>query len=487
MRALFLHDSADGALTIYDQVTRRWGRDAGRLRLPWAHLQLQQAIAHIMRAESDDWADARSLLVSAEETANDLLASPPENSVVKAYRWQARIIKSIALNYRGYLDRQEGRYLDAVHAYQQSAMLQRRLGMAALVSTLTNLAYVMALLGESHHARLMAEEAERRARRSGKEHMLAMTLNVRALVEAYDDRHKAALRYTDRALDVAAKLPSPRVRGLIHLTRARAHRYLWDSLSEADRESEPAFFPDALKEANQAVKLLRNNPADRVEALLERGCIFRDLAHRQMESGRADEANEFASRSQDDLKRAAVLAGAIDMPRKQALAYTNMGWLYYYLGQASQVEESLGQACRPFPREYLFGTNGPLPSIAKNGSKGEAKLPFWNTLGKVEMLRAYLDLDQAAGSPDRRRQEERLMEAAEHITLSLAYGELVAESHFDLNKAEKRLHQRFLQDNLSIRSMHTHAQRAALRLGMEQPTRFQGLLNSMFGPADLWV
>ena len=64
-------------------------------------------------------------------------------------------------------------------------------------------------------ARLLVEEAERLARRSGREHMLAMTLNVRALVEQHDDHHRAALRYADRALDVASRLPTPRVRGLI--------------------------------------------------------------------------------------------------------------------------------------------------------------------------------------------------------------------------------------------------------------------------------
>jgi hypothetical protein len=262
---------------------------------------------------------------------------------------------------------------------------------------------------------------------------------------------------------------------------------LWDSLSESDRENEPAFFPEALKEANQAVKLLRNNPADRVEALLERGCVLRDLAHLQIHNGREDEARQLATRSQDDLKRAAVLAGAIDMPRQQSLAYTSMGWLHYYLGQSSKVEEALSQACSPLPREYLFGTNGPLPAVAENGSKGSATLPYWNTLGKVELLKAYLELDDVLTSPHHKAEQENLQHAVEHITLALAYGELVADSHFDLNRAEKRLHQRFLQDNLSVKMMHHHAQQAAERLGMEQPTRFQGLLNSMFGPPDLWT
>jgi len=406
---------------------------------------------------------------------------------VKGYRWQAKIVKSLALNYRGYLDRQEGRYLEAVKNYQQSAMLQRRLGMAALIPTLSNLSYVMALTGEAHHARLLAEEAEQLARRSGKEHMLAMTLNVRALVEEHDDHHKAALRYTDQALDVAARLPSPRVRGLIHLTRARAHRYLWTTLTDSERQREPEFFPEALKEANQAVKLLRHSPTDRVEALLERGCVYRDLARRYHELGKAEEAKEFSGRSKDDLERAAVLAGAMGLRRQQALAWTNLGWLFYYLGQEHEMETTLNQACAPFPAEYLFPAKGPVPPMAEKKHKREATLPYWSTLGKLEMLRGYLSLDHALSTNGRGNPQDSLAEAADHITLSLAYDELVADSHFDLRKAEERLHKRILKDNLSIKSLHQCAQEAADRHELEAPTRFQRFLDRMFGPAELWT
>ncbi len=487
MRALFLQGNPDKALDIFDLIRRRWGKESGKLRLPWAHLQLHQAVAQIQRAEGDDWVEARTLLDDAERTAEQLLAAPPDNPVVKGYRWQAKIVKSLALNYRGYLDRQEGRYLEAVKHYQQSAMLQRRLGMAALIPTLINLAYVMALTGEAHHARLLAEEAERLARRSGKEHMLAMTLNVRALVEEHDDHHKAALRYTDQALDVAARLPSPRVRGLIHLTRARAHRYLWNALTDNERQREPQFFPEALKEANQAVKLLRHSPTDRVETLLERGCVYRDLARRYHELGKQDEAKEFAGRSRDDLERAAVLAGAIDLPRQQALAWTNLGWLYYYLGQEDRMEETLKQAYAPFPADYFFPAKGPVPPMAEKRRKREATLPFWSTLGKVEMLKGYLTLNQALATNGRQNPQDGLLAAAEHITLSLAYDELVADSYFDLRKAEERLHKRIMQDGLSIRALHQCAEQAADKHQLEKPTRFQQFLNRMFGPAELWT
>ncbi len=487
MRALFLRSDPEAALSIFDLVRLRWGRHAGRLGLAWAHMQLHRAVAMIRRAGGDDWQQARELLDSVVQTADVVLQAPPENPVVKARRWRARILKSLALNYRGYLDRQQGRYLDAVRHYQESAMLQRRLGMAALAPTLTNLAYVMALTGDLRHARLLAEEAERLARRKGKEHMLALTLNVRALVEVHDDHYKAALRYTDRALEIAAELPSQRVRGLIYLSRARVHRYLWSSLAEAERQHEPGCFDEALKEANQAVSLLRQNPADKAEALLERGCIYRELARLHHALERDDEADEFAERSRGDLERVTVLAAAIDLPRQQALAWTDLGWLCYYLGKTGEMQAALKQAYLPFPTEYLFPDEGPLPPMAQPKRKGEATLPYWSTLGKAEMLKAFVALDQSQAASCREERDARLEAAVKHVTLSLAYDQLIADTYFDLARAEEGLHRRIIHDGLSIKALHQYARQVAEAQGLDQPTRFQGFLNRMFGPADLWT
>ena len=503
MRALFLRGDPEAALGVFDQVRQRWGKEAGTLGLAWTHLQLYRAVAKIKRAEGKDWQEARSLLTTVEQKASEVLKTPPETPVVKGRRWQARILKSLALNYRGYLDRQQGRYLEAVEHYQGSAMLQRRLEMAGLVLTLNNLSYAMALTGQSHHARLLAEEGERLAQRSGQKYMLALTLNVRALVELYDDHHRTALSYADRALEVASELSTFRVQGLVYLTRAKARRYLWDSLTEAERQREPGAFDEMLKEANQAANLLRTSPADRVDALLERGCVYREMARAQYQLGRKGEAEELADKSRKDLERATTLAGAIGLVGQQALAWTNLGWLSYYAGQAGAVPEVLRQATLLLPEEYLFPVQGAMPPMAQHQRKDEATLPYWSTLGKMEMLKAYLALDQVQDPKESDpppsdqdfaekpsvpvEQGPALQAAVRHISLSLAYDELVADQYFDLTRAEEGLHKRTLHDNLSIRMLHKYAQQAAEEQGLKRPTRYQQFLNRMFGPPDLWV
>jgi tetratricopeptide (TPR) repeat protein len=487
MRALFLRGDPDDALTIFDEVRRRWGKEAGTLGLAWTHVQLYRAVAKIKRARGKDWLEARPLLATVEDKADEILKAPPENEVVKGRRWQARILKGLALNYQGYLDRQQGRYLEAVDHYQGSAMLERRLGMSGLVLTLNNLAYAMALTGQCPHARLLAEEGERLAQRSGQDYMLAITLNVRALVELYDDHHRTALSYAARALEAASGLPNTRAQGLVNLTQAKAHRYLWDSLSEAERQKEPGGFDLMLAEATQAANLLRNSPADRVDALLERGCVYREMARARHQEGRTKETADLVDKSRKDLERATTLAGAIGLVGQQALALTNLGWLLYYTGQADGVPEVLEAATRLLPEEYLFPAKGAMPPMAKEESISEATLPYWSTLGKAEMLKAYLALDHALAVAEKEERESALQTAVKHISLSLAYDELVADQYFELTRAEEGLHKRILHGNLSIKTLHKYARRAADEQGLKRPTRFQDFMNRMFGPPDLWV
>jgi tetratricopeptide (TPR) repeat protein len=487
MRAIFFQGDPERALDIFDEIRRRWGKDAGKLGLTWVHMQLYSALAKIQRAYGDDWQEARILLENVEQRTDEIMRSPPETPVAEGRQWRAMIIKGLTLNFRGYLDRQQGRYLEAVRHYQESAMLQRRLEMAALAPTLTNLAYAMALIGKSHRARLLVEEAEHLARRSGQDHMLAVTLNVRALVELYDDHYRMALHNADRALEAAETLPTFRVRGLIHLTRAKAQRWLWQSFAKDEKQRESEFFEETLKDANQAVTLLRNSPSDRIEALLERGRIYRDMAQGHHLRSETDEAEAYAQRSEADFDRAAVLAGATGIPGQQALAWTEMGWLYYDLEDPDRVRECLRQAAVPLPADYFFPTHGSTPPMAQEQCKREASLHYWSTLGQAEMLKAWIALDEALGAARQGLSKDGLKAAAEHISLSLGYSRLVSDEHFDLTRTEEGLHKRILHDHLSIGALHKYAVEIAEESDLEQPTPFQEYLNRMFGPIELWA
>lgn len=506
MRALLFQNDSEGALEIFDTIARRWGQEAEAFGLVWVHLQLYRAAAMMMRAEEGDWPRARTLLEEVElRTGEQLVGAQdpanrrgfldwvrpsresPETSGVEGQRWRAKILKALALNCQGYLDQQQGRYAQAVEHYQTSAMLQRRLRMAGLASVLVNLAYVMTLTGEFRHARLLSEEAESWARHRGQDHTLALALNVRALIETYDGHHADALGYAEQALEIVRGLRAPRVQGLIQVTQARTQRYLLTSSVDDSRQVNPQMVEESLKGINHAVNLLKNNPPDRVAALIERGCLHREIARWHYLRNRELEAVRSARSSRRDLQRTIVLAGAMDLPDQAAAAWTNLGWLWYYARQMGMATKALEEVYALIPAGYQFSPSGPLPSMAREPSKSEARLPFWSALGKAEMLQAYMALDRALEARDEEVHEAALSEAVSHITLSLAYDEQIAEEHFDVTRAEDGLHKRIRQDGLSIWRLHRHAQKAAEARRLTQPTRFQAFLNQMFGPAELWA
>jgi tetratricopeptide (TPR) repeat protein len=501
-RMLFFRNDPNRALQVFARVHKRWSKEFEKYELTRTHLQLYLAATRIEQAREGDWQAARELLHRIEQRTDQMLNGPPTPSAIKTlfwwardpqaalsastaedHLWRVRTMKAAALNYEGYLDRQQGRYAAAVEHYQAATMLQRRLGMASLAPTLTALAHTMVLMGQFHHARLLAQEAERWAKRSGKEYVLAQALNARALVEEYNGRPGEALQYADRALKIAEGLRASQVRGLIYLTRARAHRHLFLTGEGPDRETR--VLGEALKEANQAVNLLKNTPPDRVAALIERGCMHREIARIHYLQHRAPQAVGAARKSQEDLERAGTLAQALDLLDQQALAWTNLGWLWYYTGQIDEAHEALKRTFSSIPPDYLFAARGSLPPMAQETRKREARLPFWSTLGKAEMLRAYIALDQAAMATNEAEREENLKQAVRHTTLSLAYNEQVAGEYF-VTRAEEGLHTRILQDNLGIGSLHRYAQQVAEAQDLEQPTRFQQFLTRMFGPEDLW-
>lgn len=505
MRALFLQGDSERALELFELIRERWAREIESIPLAWSHLLLCQAVAKIWRAEEGDWIQARTLLDQVEQATDQMTEDPADLPVPRSflwlvrlpkepttppagesYRWRTRILKAAAFNYQGYLDRQQGQYVEAVRHYQASAMLQRRLAMTGLAPILINLSYAMALTGEFRHARLLAEEAERWAKSRGRDRVLAMALNARALVEAYDGHPRSALLYTDRALTVSRGLRAPRVRGLIYLTRARAHRYVFVHFAE-EEEAREQVLDEALKEANQAVNLLKNTPSDRVTALIERGCMYREIARGYYLQHRDVAAFQATQRSQRDLDRAVALAEAMGLASQQALAWTDLGWLWYYAGQPDEAMAALQSAYASVPSEYLFPSYGSLPPMAHQDRKSEACLPFWSTLGKAEMLEAYIALDRVQLALEEEKRDLILSRAVRHITRSLTYDEQIASEYFDITRAEEGLHKRIFEDRLNVGRLHQHAAQAAGDHDLTQPTRFQKFLDRMFGPADLWA
>ncbi len=278
LRKLFLEGDAEGALEHLDRLQSGWGENTAPMALEGVHLHLCQARARIQRAQAEDWDTARGLLQGVEQAADEMLRLLPDTPLREGHRWQVQMLKALALQGEGRLAARQGRYLAAVQHYQAAAMLERRLEMSGLTHTLVELAHAMAHTGQVHHARLLAQEAERRGRRSGDAEALTLAFNARATVEEYDNHPRDALGYACRALQAARPIHDERIQGAVHLTYARVRRRLWSSLAEHESSQGSNLLLEALQEADLAVNLLWQYPADKLNALLERACIHREIA-----------------------------------------------------------------------------------------------------------------------------------------------------------------------------------------------------------------
>ena len=493
VRLIFLRQDYEKASRVLGEVEKEYASLLARSPLLKAHLLLYKAVIKIGRPKKVERDEARKLLNEALELVEKVISGKykADASLVsnkrrmeiqrKALRWRAKVIKAMALNYQGFLDRLEGQYYAAVKDYQESAAFQRVLEMKGLASVLTNLAYVMALTGRFNHARIIIDEAEAQARRSVSRRPLAIALNTRALIETLDDHPRAALRLTDKALKIAEEL-DPQAEGLIYLTRAKARRYLWASYTVEEKEGEWdeskkkwKLLDRALGEATKAVERLKKPPFFYVEALMERGCLYREVAREYYRIGNVNRAKEAANQSEQDFQRTIKLAEEYALPFITALAWVNLAWMFYYIKRLEKARNSLEKAYSVIPYKELE------KAIAKYGSSirpDKCICPLWSTLGKAEMLKAWLAMD-----------ERDLEEASKHITLSLAYDEKLAPEHFDIIRAERIVSERLRRMNLGLqelRRLYRYAREAAQNYNLKQPTRFQRLLQNTFGPSNVW-
>jgi|GEM_PF-1912105 len=503
IRILFFQNDVDQALKVLDAV-QSWRRiETEKIGLSKALLYLYGAIVLIRRAHEGDWNTAQRLLEQADGIMAELQCRLPGEEQLSSMRYEERdkyeglalrlkVMRGACLNYQGYLARRDGRFHEAVHCYQQSILWQRQSNSRALASALTNLAYALALTGRFDHALMVAREAEGRARHGGGYHALAAALNARALVELLHSHPLTAYRHATQSLEIAKEIESPRLRGLAHLSRARASRYMWKLLSaDRKRAEHPAYWDKVLEEdADPAVQLLRSDPADRIEALaVGRGPVYREAAREYYDQKLLDDPNardyavhraraeEFARKSEADFLEADRLAEESGWPSYRTLAYANLAWLYYYTKQKEKIEKTLDKVYQITPQEYLFSEHSPEPPIARGSGRLKARLPLWNNLGKAEMLRAYMAWD-----------ERDFEKAAEHITLSLAYDELSIGKEASITRGEQGLHKRMMGlKPEEMAELYRHAWAFAKKRGLVQPTRFQRFLSSLYGEAELWM
>jgi len=481
-RALFQRlPQLEMALQCFEQALQQ----ASEMELEGIYARLHQAIVYILRGHGEDYRVARKILEGIVEVDELYLSTDSINYNTR------QLLRALSFNYSGYLNRLEGRYQEAIKAYQASVMWQRRLGMVGLAPTLINLAYVQAYLGLLHEADLSLDEAEHRIQKKQQLSTLVRVLNTRAFVESQGNNHTKALALTERALKHCDSISTAFV-GQIYLTRALIYRKIWDSedetykgnlaLSLCDDTLEIAF--NAAKEIDKALQFLLKDEMAYQEALTQKAKIYRNIAREMLWRKKYIELDMALRESRKSLEEALEIArDVLRSPVRQAYTLNAKAWIHYFMGEDIEAEKTLVTVYSLIPMNHQLRDNLE-PAIT---SKDSPYAPYWEILARIEMLQCHLSLNQAQKCRQAEEEFDKCIQrAVEHATRAFTYNALIADKYPDIERSETGLYKRILRQDLSIEKIYRYAWDYA-RKSVSKSTRLLDFLERMFGPAELWL
>ena len=406
-------------------------------------------------------------------------------------RWQQDVLLAEAQNVLGYCYRNMGWFHRAVEAYNRAVRRWRRLEQeeadelrqralrAQHANTLNNLGWALAELGRFAQAAQVCEDALEMRVGLGPAAPVALTLNTYGMVLVRDDKPHRARVLSSRALAIFRDLGYPRGVGLCDIALAEALRRMVAIPFLYSPEDGAELLRQALRHADDAVDIFTHQVPERsrlVEALIERGCIYRQWAWLRplYLSDQDPDQNELARRSEADLTRAMEEAGE-DLAYRRLDAQVNLAWLYYYMRAHERAQKEAGAALSSVPEEYRF----------EKGRPDTEHLPYtfyWFLQGKTHLLLGELMWREFAEG----KGLEFLERCGEHYTLALAYDELFAPDFRDMRRALYRIYQRVrgLNDR-EFRMLRRGIDGAVVRYHLPTPTRMDRALEEwefLMGP-----
>lgn len=445
---------------------------------PLARIQLQVLEAESLTYLGENLSDAERLLRDSlwdlEEFSRGS-RSPFE-------RWQAKTLEAETYNVLGYCYRNMGWFRRAAEAYgravRQWRMLEdeeeddlRRMALRAQhANTLNNLSWVLAELGRFAQAAQVCEDALEMRLDLGPAAPAAFSLNTYGMILVRDDKPHRARVLSSRALGIFRDLEYPRGVGLCDIALAESLRRMVAIPLLYTPEDGVGLLRQAEAYANDAVDIFRSQVQERsrlVEALIERGCVYRQWAWLRplYESDEDPNQEELTRRSEEDLRRAMEEAGEA-LPYRRLDAHVNLAWLHYYIRDHKKAEQEARAALDSVPEDYRLG--GVWPDVER--------LPYtfyWFLQGKAYLLLGELMWRRFAAGEGR----EFLEKAGLYYTLALAYDELYAPDFRDLRRALYRIYQRVRKLNRQeFEGLMRGIAEAAKQYRLPTPTRMERAL-----------
>lgn len=350
--------------------------------------------------------------------------------------WRVRSLGRV-YNHLGYLDWKEGHYGQALQNFRRAL---RHFTEAEIRSeranTLNNLAFTLALLGESSTARQYVDEALRIRSEVGQRYWIALSLNTRGYIDTLEDHPMWGERDCRQALEICEQLEQPRGIGLACIgigfaLRRRGNQWRLGVYSEEDAN---AFFGGAVTYFQRTIEVFSNQvhePLRLWEAHNELGSLYCDWAWLTRQRAQAyEDALEQYEKSIEHQRRALDVAETFnwtfqiaDSLDDLAQAQSDRGFLLNDLGRHAESQKSHSMA-----EDYLNSIEGMVPDtfrlvsgkgFQKTAKPGEAYLL---SLGKANLQRgAWIFRRIMQQEMDGRTRERNLREAIWHFAIATAY------------------------------------------------------------------
>jgi len=449
--------------------------------LAWAALDVWAGWVAAYRGEELDQAEK-----NLQEAIERLRRFQPKEDFEKHRR---QLLLTRAHNTLGYLLRVQGRYGEARDVYRASLPFWRGLKLEAEhANTLNNLAWAEAEAGNLGRAKRYCQDGLKLRQKLSHRYPWALSLNTFGLIEVKDDQPHRGRVHCGQALVIFRDLGMPRGIGLAYIALAEAYRRCADTPEVYSPPQKAQLLGIAADLADQAVEIFRHEvlePLRLVEALLELGCVYRNLARLRCEHPKAvgDSLEDLIQKAEDALRETAELA-ADSFPYRQVDALVNLAWLYFWVEmEESKVEQVLEEALAPIPEEYYFTKGGP-PAVERPNTT------FWVQMGKAELLRGLLALKAYRSEPRMPggvRDEGLWKQVTEHFALALAYDNLFAEAFRDLRRAKDTMYENLNGINVEeLRALYRVVDETAQKYQFEKPPAMLTFLEDYFGrPEEL--
>jgi len=354
---------------------------------------------------------------------------------------RGKAILARALNNMGYLARVEGRFQTSKSRYEEALVLWRQTGVQTQEAyTRNNLAFVLAELGHLESSLQIAADAFE-LRLTGGWIPMGLSRTTMAHILIRDGRLKDALEHARWALQAFQAGDYPRGQGLAYIVAAEAERRRTEEIPET-AEIEQAL-RQAIQYAEMGIEIFKDKvtePSRLIEAYIEVGCDYRDLAKHQRDFATKEEMLVSATESENHLDWAKKLAQQEGILYRQIDAMVNWAWLKYYVKQAGDALEILGDVDKLLG-EYQLNEQG---KITKLPTEENCISPCLALLGKSELLRgqiAFLKFEES-------KKQDDLVDPARHYARALLYDQYFSKQPFrDLRRAKGRMYERFKQLN----------------------------------------